>query len=125
MFSPSTFCLCGVLKCRSDTYIHIHARDRGAYLIAAILVCWEYRLLGQDLRIANLRWAFGIKLFFIIAEIALVAAFQAYRFQKAYNTSAYFEWIVALVNISFVASFAFDFLPVTPVKRASQNYPMM
>jgi uncharacterized membrane protein SirB2 len=62
-----------------------------------------------------------LKLFFIVAEIALVAVFQAYRFRKEYNRAAIFEWIVALVFIVFVASFAYDFAGVPP---RGQKYPM-
>ncbi|KAF2134222.1 hypothetical protein P153DRAFT_107512 [Dothidotthia symphoricarpi CBS 119687] len=94
----------------------------GGYIISAIFICWEYQRLGIHYREHSvLRYSFWIKLFFIIAEIALVVAFGSMSKLNHWNTAAVLEWLISFVYVAFVLSFFIDFLPVIRTKN-TQSY---
>ncbi|KAL4961444.1 Frag1/DRAM/Sfk1 family protein [Aspergillus stella-maris] len=86
-----------------------------AYLISAILICIEYLRIGifyrRDHRV--LLASFGIKLFFIIVEIALAIGFGVCGWHQPHhrNAAAVLEWVIALVFTFYVLSFVIDLLP--------------
>ncbi|KAK7731527.1 hypothetical protein SLS53_008767 [Cytospora paraplurivora] len=118
----------------------------GGYVVSAICVCIEYGLMGLLYRKHEhqsgvqthhqhriLITSFVVKLIFILIEMSLAIAFGVTEYHGYYNKSAILEWIVALVYIFYVWSYALDFLPATnywarrtrgglpPVKRPSED----
>lgn len=94
----------------------------GGYIISAIFICWEYQRLGIHYREHSvLRYSFWIKLFFIVAEIALVIAFGVMSKLRHRNTAAVLEWVVSFVYVAYILSFFVDFLPVIRTKN-HQSY---
>ncbi|KAL4930614.1 Frag1/DRAM/Sfk1 family protein [Aspergillus undulatus] len=86
-----------------------------AYLVSAILVCIEYLRIGIFYRPHHriLLVSFGIKLFFIIVEVALAIGFGVCGWHEPHhrNAAAVLEWVIALVFTFYVLSFIIDLLP--------------
>ena len=61
--------------------------------------------------------SFWTKLAFIFIEIPLAIAFGVLGNKSMYNTAAIVEWVIALIYIFYVASFAMDFIPALFSKR--------
>ncbi|KAF2405523.1 hypothetical protein EJ06DRAFT_468438 [Trichodelitschia bisporula] len=88
------------------------------YVLSAIFICIEYQRLGRAFdRSKIIRISFWIKLFFILAEIALAIAFGVANKTKHYNTGAILEWVIALVYTFYVLSFFVDFIPAVRTKH--------
>ncbi|GAB7349475.1 hypothetical protein MBLNU459_g0187t1 [Dothideomycetes sp. NU459] len=107
-----------------DTVHYHHVHDAmlcvfiGGYVISAIFICAEYQRLGIHFREHRvLRLSFWLKLAFIFVEVALAIAFGVMSDKEHYNRAAVLEWVVSLIYILYVASFAMDFLPAIHSKH--------
>lgn len=90
----------------------------GGYLVSAIFVCWEYRLLRTGNREQPIfRTSFLLKLFFIVVELALCIAFGVCSRTKSYNKAAVLEWVIAAVFSFYVFSFVIDLWPAMHTKH--------
>lgn len=88
------------------------------YIISAIFICWEYQRLGIHYRQHSvLRISFWMKLFFILAEVALAIAFGVTSRKHIFNVAAVLEWVVAFLFGFYVISFFVDFLPAIRTKH--------
>lgn len=91
------------------------------YIVSAIFICWEYQRLGIHYRQHSvLRMSFWMKLFFILAEIALAIAFGVTSKTHKWNVAAILEWIIAFLYGFYVISFFVDFLPALSTKNQTQ-----
>ncbi|KAL4779089.1 Frag1/DRAM/Sfk1 family-domain-containing protein [Aspergillus varians] len=86
-----------------------------AYLVSAILICIEYLRIGILYRSHHrvLLVSFGIKVFFIVVEIALAIGFGVCGWHQPHrrNQAAVLEWLIALIFTFYVLSFIIDLLP--------------
>ena len=64
-----------------------------------------------------------MKLFFILSEVALAAAFGVTTLKDKRNVSAVLEWTIAFLYGIFVISFAIDFLPALDTKHGEKGQP--
>ncbi|KAL8956245.1 MAG: hypothetical protein Q9183_006368, partial [Haloplaca sp. 2 TL-2023] len=94
----------------------------GGYVISAIFICAEYQRLGVHFRQHRiLRASFWAKLFFIIVEFCLAAAFVGTTFTSNKNVGAVFEWVIALIFDFYVLTFFVDLLPASRNHQAKTN----
>lgn len=88
------------------------------YIVSAIFICWEYQRLGIHYRQHSvLRLSFWMKLFFILAEVALAVAFGVTSKTHKWNIAAILEWVIAFLYGFYVISFFVDFLPALRTKN--------
>ncbi|SPO00697.1 related to FK506 suppressor Sfk1 [Cephalotrichum gorgonifer] len=90
----------------------------GGYILSAVFICWEYRLLRTNHRdYPILRVSFLLKLFFIIIEVALCIAFGVLGRRKNRNAAAIVEWIIAFIFSFYIFSFTVDLWPAVHTKQ--------
>ncbi|KAF2972582.1 hypothetical protein GQX73_g989 [Xylaria multiplex] len=87
------------------------------YLVSAIFLCWEFRLLGKSYRQHRvLSLSFWVKLTFVVVELGLAIGFGVSSRRKEYNHAAILEWVVALIFSFYVFSFIIDLWPAVATR---------